>query len=404
MAPWLLRVRSKPRVVAELLVGGLGVASLAWAWRADATWFQIHMVRWYCFSYEADVASHRRWRWAAVVAGLVWLCVVRPLAGRWAARRTGRAALGTVVRFGLAIVSSLAVCEIALRIAWPFKPPPPVHFQLPPVSGDARLWWVNAPGTTSRFQQAGREIVYAYDAHGWRVRDANDVVDLARPTILFAGESVTAGLGVQYDETYPAVVGERLGLGVVNAAVHGYGHDQAYERMLDALALLQHPVAVVTMEFTQELDRDGNEARPTLRLDSHGLLRLVPPRTGWRAHCGLCELWRRMVPYHDDSGIATARAVLADTMRQARDRGAYPLFVEPLYMAPCMPDADGTVPAEQRMFDGLGADLERVPIDPTFMVRLSDDRNEDHPDARAHRQIADVVVAALRRAHIPVSN
>jgi hypothetical protein len=199
------------------------------------------------------------------------------------------------------------------------------------------------------------------------------------------------------------VVERELGVQVVDTAVHGYGHHQAYLRLLDALPLFEHPVAVVTMEFTQELERDTDDTRATLVLDDRGALVLVPPKHGWTARSGLCELWRRMVPYHDESGIAIAHAIFADTIAQARRRGAYPLFVEPLYMYPCLPEPDGLVPAEQRIFAGLDADLERVPLDPDWLVPLGSFHEDGHPDGRAHRKLAEVIVAALRRAHVDLA-
>ena len=44
---------------------------------------------------------------------------------------------------------------------------------------------------TSRI--GGRTIAYAFDRHGYRVRRVDEPVDLARPALVFAGESVMFG-------------------------------------------------------------------------------------------------------------------------------------------------------------------------------------------------------------------
>jgi hypothetical protein len=376
------------------------VTVLGWAWRADSVWFQIHMLPGYCSLGHDDRARHALWRWGAVVLGIVLLGLVRPRIARWAGRKGPRETLATLARFGVATVLALATSEVILRVTWPFKRKGAVDFVLPPAVPDARLTWVHEPNTTTNLLTDGRNVAYFFDAHGWRVRAPTTVFDFAKPTLLVVGESVAAGLGVNYDESFPAFLEDILGVQVVDTAVHGYGHNQSYLRMLDALPLLERPVAVVTMEFTQELERDVDDTRATLRLDPNGALVLRPPDTGWTAHSGLCELWRRMTPYHDDSSIAIAHAIFADTIAQARRRGAYPLFVEAFYHRPCVPEADGTVPAEERMFAGLDADLQRVQLDPAEMVKMGALVIDEHPNGRSHRKIADVIVAALQRAHV----
>lgn len=82
------------------------------------------------------------------------------------------------------------------------------------------------------------------------VEERRDVAD-ARPTILFFGTSLTAGLGLDPDEAYPAIIQQKLdsaGLAyrAVNAGVSGET-SAAGLRRIDWL--LQHPVAVLVLEL-----------------------------------------------------------------------------------------------------------------------------------------------------------
>ena len=93
---------------------------------------------------------------------------------------------------------------------------------------DSRLGWTFVPSRTGHGTIGGRVVDYAFDAAGYRVRRADEPVDLERPTILFTGESVMFGKGLTWDESIPAQVGAMLGTQSANLAVDGYGSDQAY--------------------------------------------------------------------------------------------------------------------------------------------------------------------------------
>ena len=374
-----------------------GVLALAWAALVDATWFELHFTPSYCALDPADRARSVPWRVGAAVVGVVLLAVVRPVVARWAGRRSARRAVLDVAPVALAVLLALVFCEVLLRHRRASAAPDPLWFALPAHDGDARLGWRVRPATTTVLKEGGRDVVYTFDAHRFRVRSLDAPVDPEAPSLLFAGESITLGLGVQYDETYPALVGQALGVQPVNAASFGYGHDQAYLAMLDALAVLKRPVAVVMPAMTVELDRDTAWDRTTLVLGWDGQLRPRPPVIGLVADSPLVDLWRRMVPYHDLSAVDVARAIFAETARVARERGAYPLLLVTNYRAPCLPGADGTVPVERRMLDGLGVDVVRVALDPGWLVDT-----DVHPDVRAHRALADALAPALASHLAPV--
>src|SRR3989475_13015985 len=87
-----------------------------------------------------------------------------------------------------------------------------------------------------------RPILSRTDGEGRRISDA--AVDSALPSLVFIGESTVAGVGLQWEESFPALLGARLHLQVVNLASPAYRADQSWLRLNDALPSLEHPVAV----------------------------------------------------------------------------------------------------------------------------------------------------------------
>lgn len=100
-----------------------------------------------------------------------------------------------------------------------------------------------------------------------------------RPLVLCLGDSVTAGFGVDDEDTYPALLEERLrlwpGLGnatVVNAGVHGYSSEQG--RILMARLARELEPDLVIIDFG--INDDWPTVYPdSLLLEGHGWLRRV---------------------------------------------------------------------------------------------------------------------------------
>ena len=90
----------------------------------------------------------------------------------------------------------------------------------------------------------------------------NEPVDPARTTILFAGESVMLGEGLNWDETIPAQVGALMEVQSANLAVHGYATDKSYLRVESELPRFQRPVALVTLFMTALLGRNLVDQAP----------------------------------------------------------------------------------------------------------------------------------------------
>jgi hypothetical protein len=242
---------------------------------------------------------------------------------------------------------------------------------------------VLAPDRTGRAAVGGRTIEYAIDPHGYRVRRADEPVDLERPTVLFVGESVMCGEGLTWEESIPAQAGQTLQSPVANLAVHGYSTDQIYLRLARELPRFRHPVAVVSIFMTELFGRNLDDDRPYL---GPGLV----PHPAQHAS-RLAALAGMLVPYRRDDtveqGIRMTREVLQATVNLARARGAGALVVVPQF---------GPEDAAQRALREriLGPDIPQVivPLDPAW--RLPWDR---HPNAHAAHLIAAAIAARLTR-------
>ena len=122
----------------------------------------------------------------------------------------------------------------------------------------------------------------------------------------------------------------------------------------------------------------------------------VGPEPPWVQNLRTLRLWRTIFHYNDDEAVEIERALLRDTARAVRARGALPLFLVTNFQAPCLP-VDGQPPWLFRtLFEDDALPHVDVALDPTWT--LADD---PHPDARAHGALADAVEKALRAAHLP---
>ncbi len=108
---------------------------------------------------------------------------------------------------------------------------------------DELLGWgfeANARGrhTTSNF-----DLEVRTDAEGHRDGGVDPVAS-GRPTVVFVGDSITFGWGVEPEVSFPFMVGKRLGVKAVNLGISGYGTGQQLLK-LRRDGLPRHPAAVV---------------------------------------------------------------------------------------------------------------------------------------------------------------
>ncbi len=108
---------------------------------------------------------------------------------------------------------------------------------------DEVLGWGFAANVKGRHTSGDFDVEVRTDGLGRR-RAGDDQVDSGRPKVVFAGDSITFGWGVEVEDSFPFLIGNRLEVEVVNLGVSGYGTDQQYLKLRrDGLPL--GPAAVV---------------------------------------------------------------------------------------------------------------------------------------------------------------
>src|SRR5215472_4211898 len=222
------------RFAAQGLVALGGVYLLFVAARASDGWLLKHFVlpNWYLP--PTTLLGFRVARAATAGVGLIVLVLLAPRVGRWAGTQTwkwlGVICVQALVATLLAVVTSEAVVR-----SWDGRQPlwrkNKLEFRIG--QPDERLGWIPVPsGSTVARSGRGKPVHYRIDAWGYRSAIEGSTPDPAAPALIVAGESIAFGHGLEYEDTFAAVLGKRLGLEVVNAAVAGYGSDQAYLRMV----------------------------------------------------------------------------------------------------------------------------------------------------------------------------
>src|SRR5262245_52865318 len=185
--------RGRARVVTEIATACLGATLVACAVAANQQWLDRHFLpswflprRWY-------VAIETGIRVMIACAGLALVFVARPRAGRFISRSPSRA-IATL----LAVAVAVAASEVALRRLHIGATEWLAHDEEPRRQPDPRLGWTFVPSRTGLGRIGGRDVEYAFDAAGYRVRRVDEPVAFDVPTILFAGESVMFGEGLTW--------------------------------------------------------------------------------------------------------------------------------------------------------------------------------------------------------------
>jgi hypothetical protein len=369
--------------IARLSLLAAAAAALAFGVAANGAWFERHV------ALPALNPPPPWWTLPALRIVAVALAVV--LAG-FAIVAGRRATPGGVARVGLAVTLGVCASELALRaLAW-ILPAPPTRIETRLAGPDPRTGWAFIPGRSVDLPVPGGVVRYAIDVHGDRAPSADWVEDPGAPTVLLAGESIATGHGLQWSDTIPARLSERLHVQVVVVAEGGYGSDQAHLRAVDALARFAHPLAVVTTVLPVQLYRNLHDDRPHLVLRD-GALVLAPPST---SRLRLRQLFVNDLPYLSEArmqeSLALTRAILHATAAAARARGALPLFVFPSTGPPRPPEAH----PEAFIVRAVADDLPHVVVDVDQARMLPWD--DGHPDAEGARQIAAAIAEALASA------
>jgi hypothetical protein len=119
---------------------------------------------------------------------------------------------------------------------------------------DDRYGFVHVPGAAASMRGRGFTASYTVDADGNRTMP---VPAVARSTVVFLGDSVTFGAGVNDSETFAHVLATEhwTDIRVINAGVGGWGLTQIHLRLIDLLAQPLLPTAVLVAIIPDDLRR-----------------------------------------------------------------------------------------------------------------------------------------------------
>jgi len=371
------------RVGVEAVVAITGIVLLTAAIMAGQGWRDRHFLPLFFVPHEDYVQGERLARLATGVAGMVLILFVRPMLGRLAQRLPPSKFAAETARIVLAVALAFVASELMLDRKFTFAAAESQTGEEPLRQPHPRLGWIFAPARNSQTTVGERKIAYSIDSLGYRVRDGNTPVNANLPSILFTGESIIAGYGLNWSETIPAQVDAALEVQSANIAVFGYASDQAYLRLAAELPRFRRPLAVVSLFIPSLFARNLGDDRPHLG-----------PELAWKPaihRFWLNSLFHFLVPYHDSAeierGIRTTRAVLSATADLARKHQAISLVVDPQFG----PESPVERMLRRRILDEAGIAYVRVELDPSWHLK-----GDLHPDPRATRAIAMAVAARLQ--------
>jgi hypothetical protein len=369
---------SRRRIVAEALVVCVALGLAACAWALDVEWLRIR------FGLELGHEYFlTRERAALITVALALLVLARPRVGRWTERVGAAETVAASLRIGIAVVLAIVASEVGLRIL-----KLPKRYDTALTSGaigemNARYGWLYKASKSVTVETSGRPIHYDFNADHNRARSVDDLPDPTLPSILFVGESITSGHGVEWEESYPAIVGEALKLQVVDLGVEGYASDQAFLRLFDALPHFERPVLIVTVFLPTLVSRVERVDHPRMIFDGDDV-KLVPP--GFIQNLRLTQAFRESFDFHAAWALETTAEVFRRTVQMAKARGARAIFVTP-YLGK-KPRGDDFLIQELLVRQGFTVidpdfDFEPIPVD-------------NHPNAASTRSLAEALVVAFR--------
>lgn len=304
-----------------------------------------------------------------------------------------------------ALLFSVGLAECGARTSDVLAPSPRIypgerenrtsaHFVRDPITG-----WRMKPNHRFSWTIDGVKSTYVSDAEGyrtWAERGRRRDFSAAKRRIVLVGDSFTFGTGVDYGQTFGALI-ESSSTAVKNLAMPGFGIDQMWTT-LDGKALSLDPDRVVVLFIDQDLDRsltafrveeglnkpafllDDGRLRP-LRSDDRppGLWRWFEERS-WLLSAG--RSLARSTAYRISVGEwwELNRALFTAMLMRCREVNVPVLFVR----LPVRPPKPFPVMAEQ--MQALGADyLDLSSSPPDTPIHFPHD---GHIDARGHRWVA----------------
>jgi hypothetical protein len=308
----------------------------------------------------------------------------------------------------LLLAGSTLLCVIAAegaaRLFREFTPAPPLfpgeRANRPSANFvvDAEVGWRMRPGHSFRWR-IEQSNLYVSDEDGyrtWEEIEPRREFSRSERRIVLIGDSFTFGTGVDYGETYGALLESRR-TAVKNLAMPGFGIDQMW-LTLDRRAIALDPNLVIVAFIDDDFDRSLTAYRPieglnkpTFVLDG-GLramaasdrpsppLRLLQERSWlWSAGRSLTRTLAYQLPIGD--WYTLNRELLRAMVARCRGANVALLVVR---LPQRSPKPFLTLAREMRSLGASYLDLSSAP--PPFPIHFATD---DHIDARGHRWVAE---------------
>lgn len=397
LCPSILSVMGTRRWIAGLLIA-IGLLANEWLieWLlVDDGHIESIRVRWIIRAFQL----------VAIVAGL----------GLWRRRRPlGLGWHGNWLILAVSAIASIGLAESTLRFLPGFEPSPRTyvgeHANRPSRNfvADEKTGWRMHPHNSFSWSIGETRNHYRSNAAGFR-SDREFDVDETRSKILLVGDSFTFGTGVDYDETYGALIeADRPGSVVYNLAMPGFGVDQMW-MALRHQALPLDPRLVIVAFIDHDFDRSLSAYRraegfnkPLFAFRDGVLVRQSPadrPGALWRAlearsalHAALTAVWRGLsfsLPVGD--WWQRNAAVLTAIQDECRSAGVPVLFVRiPLEGAPAFP----TLATHLERNSSAFLDLAHPPAYGERRIFIT---NDGHINVAGHRYVADAIGRWLRQ-------
>ena len=374
--------RSTFATLLGILIILVALPLLVFAIMADQAWLDVHML--------PDIMVrhwHTTWlnieRLFALVAALTLVFVLRPRLIRWAETSSIRSVLRDLFFCTAALGLAVGVAETAMRqLNWHYSAW--VIGQEPLRRTNRLIGWENVPSREGVDAFNGRILHYDIDRFGHRVAKATSVLDPARPTILFVGESFMFGHRLEWSETIPGRVEAMTGVQSADLAVNAYGIDQDYLHLSYELPAFRQPLAIVMLFSPGMVEREFRANRPHLDAALHW----HAPEEPWR----LVQLMKVVFPFHTLSTIAyrlhTSRSVLIAADRLANSRNIPFLVLIPVFV----PESVAERRIRDTVLEGSGIHSVVVALDPAWRLF-----RDGHPDFRGDEAMARAIVDELRR-------
>jgi hypothetical protein len=349
------------------------LALLLFTWHCDETWFDKHVFLPQQFFIPASRGIVFWSRTMAAASAVLLLLLVRFLPRGPPARR-----LLVVVLLTLPAAEGLLRWRMGRLIR------PDLLAAMDALTASHPRYGLTLAASIDRVQPlSGRPIRFRTDGEGRRISDA--AIDPALPSLVFTGESTVAGFGLQWEESFPALLGARLHLQVVNLASPAYRADQSWLRLKDALPTLEHPAAVVGVFMPGLVGRSfAGQPHPRARPSPSGGVEIVPPEPPtFLQQSGMYRLWRHL--YWSDAeleeGLRSLALVLREMSALAKARGA-----------PCIFLVTGRTPQWmlRELFETSALDYVVVEVPEGELLA------EGHPGPAGSIRIADALEARLR--------